>query len=398
MSRSKGKRGTTTKQKAQHKGLKKAAARRKETDEMSQEAQESVEQAEAEIAASGEAIEPEIEPHAGKKKAGKAGLFEIAVRKAWNSRHFFGEIGEDEESLPDDAAIMGGFDEKTGKPTGGLIGGIFLKGQNTPLDVRPNTKAGGNEPHELVCGERRLRAMKALHEHGFTWPGGGTLEAPTVNVTIWEDMTDAEADDLNAIENTQREHLPAADLAFAVARMKKNGEGRTDTAIAKLVGKKQSYVSKLIRIMTKVKPAITRAWRASPSDISYKELLPLVDLDKSEQEDAWARIISRHSDTDEEGKAGSSRANKWVETASAKAAEFARVLGTFAAYGLTKPDDILAALGGEEGWLEVLVKVRKDATKRERTKIVKAAADAFVSAQTKAVEDAQAQKDDEEAA
>jgi len=129
---------------------------------------------------------------------------------------------------------------------------IQAKGQDTPVDVRPNPDArtASAKPYSLVTGFRRYAAISKCAETD-------AILNPTIRIAIHKGMTEQEARELNMRENTARDSLGGADLAFGIAKLRKElakGDKGDDTgtAIAASLGKSQPYVSKLIRIMTRL--------------------------------------------------------------------------------------------------------------------------------------------------
>lgn len=116
-----------------------------------------------------------------------------------------------------------------------LISSIKEKGVLQPVIVRD--KDGG---YELIAGERRLRAARAL----------GIAEVPV----IVRNVSDADALELSLIENIQREELNAIEEAKAFQRlMQEFGFSQED--VAKAVGKDRATVANILRLLTLPKRA-----------------------------------------------------------------------------------------------------------------------------------------------
>jgi ParB family chromosome partitioning protein len=111
-----------------------------------------------------------------------------------------------------------------------LKASIQEKGILQPILVRPR-KAGG---FEVVAGERRLRAAKAL----------GLANVPV----IVKDMEDSEVLLLALIENIQRQDLNVIDEARGFDRLGKEFNLSQDQ-IAKSVGKDRATVSNTLRLL-----------------------------------------------------------------------------------------------------------------------------------------------------
>lgn len=99
-----------------------------------------------------------------------------------------------------------------------------------PIVVREN----GEDQYEIIAGERRYRAAKSLN-----WE---TIPA------IVNNMNDDQAASLALIENLQREDLNPIDEAKAYTNLMKLND-LTQTALAKDMGKSQSYVANKLRLL-----------------------------------------------------------------------------------------------------------------------------------------------------
>jgi len=110
-----------------------------------------------------------------------------------------------------------------------LISSIKENGVLQPILVRP--KGAG---FEVIAGERRLRAVKALK-----------IEQVPV---IVKDVTDQEALVLALVENIQRQELNAIEEAHAFQRLISEFNFTQD-AVAKSVGKNRSSISNIVRLL-----------------------------------------------------------------------------------------------------------------------------------------------------
>lgn len=99
-----------------------------------------------------------------------------------------------------------------------------------PIVVRED----GEDHYEIIAGERRYRAAKSL--------GWETIPA------IVKNMDDDQAASLALIENLQREDLNPIDEAKAYTNLMKLND-LTQTALAKDMGKSQSYVANKLRLL-----------------------------------------------------------------------------------------------------------------------------------------------------
>ena len=100
-----------------------------------------------------------------------------------------------------------------------------------PIVVRED---GDDEQYEIIAGERRYRAAKSL--------GWQTIPA------IVKNMSDDQAASLALIENLQREDLNPIDEAKAYTNLMELND-LTQTALAKNMGKSQSYVANKLRLL-----------------------------------------------------------------------------------------------------------------------------------------------------
>lgn len=111
-----------------------------------------------------------------------------------------------------------------------LAQSIKEKGVIQPVLVR---SIGGGQ-YELIAGERRLRALKSL----------GLAQVPA----IVRRVSDADLLETSIIENIQREELNPVEEAKAYRRLAQEF-GQTQDQIAKAVGKDNTSISNLLRIL-----------------------------------------------------------------------------------------------------------------------------------------------------
>lgn len=113
-----------------------------------------------------------------------------------------------------------------------LTNSVNQKGVIQPILIRPNGKG-----YLLVCGERRYRAAKAVHELD---PSRRVIPA------VIRELSDSEALDLQIIENLQRKDVHP--MEEAVAFLSLSEVGKDIDEIAKRVGKSVYYVRQRIRL------------------------------------------------------------------------------------------------------------------------------------------------------
>jgi len=116
-----------------------------------------------------------------------------------------------------------------------LISSIKEKGVVQPVIVRDK-----NGEYELIAGERRLRAARAL----------GIEEIPV----IVRNVSDADALELSLIENIQREELNAIEEAKAFKKLM-DEFGFSQEEVARAVGKDRATVANTLRLLTLPKRA-----------------------------------------------------------------------------------------------------------------------------------------------
>lgn len=154
------------------------------------------------------------------------------------------------------------FDEAS---LGELIDSVREKGVIQPILVRPHGKG-----YRIVCGERRFHAANAVsaeHKDRNTIPA------------IIRELTDAEALDLQIIENLQRKDVNPMEEAVAFKMLLDSG--RTAEEIGLKVGKSPFFVRQRITL-TK----LTDQWQKAVffGNISLKDAMRVSELKKESQE------------------------------------------------------------------------------------------------------------------
>lgn len=113
-----------------------------------------------------------------------------------------------------------------------LTASIRDKGVLLPILVRPQPGAPGH--YQIIAGERRWRAAQAAR-------------VTTVPVVVRE-MDDVEVLEVGIIENVQRADLNPMEEASAYAQLMEKF-GRTQDAVAGVVGKSRSHVANTLRLL-----------------------------------------------------------------------------------------------------------------------------------------------------
>lgn len=115
-----------------------------------------------------------------------------------------------------------------------LADSIKRNGVLQRLIVRPLATAERKVTHEIVCGARRFRASRMA-----------TLTEIPVEIRL---LSDDEADDVQQVENLQREDLTHLEEAGSFARMLAKA-GQTIQSVATRVGKKPQYVAERLTLL-----------------------------------------------------------------------------------------------------------------------------------------------------
>ena len=131
----------------------------------------------------------------------------------------------------------------------------------TPIQVVSPSELGAGQGLAFSNGTEFARRWTTS---GVSNVPGSTAKNPMIKVDI-RNLSEAEARELNGIENLERRNLSTADTAWHIAKLaeiaEQQGVKKTDTEIAQQIGLTQSYVSKLLSIMKGVRPQILESWR-----------------------------------------------------------------------------------------------------------------------------------------
>lgn len=151
-----------------------------------------------------------------------------------------------------------------------LVESVRERGIIQPVIVRPS-----KDGYELVAGERRLRAAKAL----------GWSEIPA----IVRPATNRESLELSLLENIQRDDLNPIEEAKAFERLSTEF-GMTQEAIAKATGKQRSSVANTLRLL-KLPDKIVSAIRAGSITAGHAKALLAIEGAR-QQLAAFERLLS----------------------------------------------------------------------------------------------------------
>jgi ParB family chromosome partitioning protein len=120
-----------------------------------------------------------------------------------------------------------------------LAASVREKGVLQPILVRPAPGAEGE--WQIVAGERRWRAAQRAGLH-------------TVPILVRRDLSDLDVLEVAIVENVQRADLDALEEAAGYKALM-DRFGRTQDAVAQVVGKSRSHVANALRLMT-LPPAV----------------------------------------------------------------------------------------------------------------------------------------------
>jgi ParB family chromosome partitioning protein len=155
-----------------------------------------------------------------------------------------------------------------------LTASIAEKGVLFPLLARP--AKGGK--FEVICGSRRLKAAQAVAKLG----GTPATRVETVPVVVKE-ISDAEASEIQIVENLQRDDLHFLDEAKAYAELLRQNPSMTPELLAEKVGKSKAYVHQRLSL-TRLIPKLSQL--AEEEKLSVGVALMLSRLSEKVQEAA----------------------------------------------------------------------------------------------------------------
>ncbi|MDF9443843.1 ParB/RepB/Spo0J family partition protein, partial [Limosilactobacillus mucosae] len=130
--------------------------------------------------------------------------------------------------------------------------------------------------YEIIAGERRFRAVKLLE-----WE-----KIPA----IVEKMSDAESASLALIENLQRAQLSPVEEAQAYKQLMEFNN-LTQAALAKGMGKSQSFVANKLRLLKLIKPVQNAILDGR---ITERHGRALLGLDEDQQRTLLMEIVNQH--------------------------------------------------------------------------------------------------------
>lgn len=170
-----------------------------------------------------------------------------------------------------------------------LADNIEKQGLLQPITVRPikhpNNEYGDRpDKYEIVCGERRYRAMCKLSDKWAIMdqvaPKGETFNRFSEISAIVREMTDEEAFDAMITENLQRKDVDAMEEAFAFSQLMQ--KGKTAEEIALRFGKSVRFVQDRVKLNNLI-PELMLAVREDKMSISAAMLIAKLDEEQQQK-------------------------------------------------------------------------------------------------------------------
>ena len=270
--------------------------------------------------------------------------------------------------------------EKLGDSFSALVADVKQNGIQEPVVIRPTPKDSKHkQPYMLVEGFRRCKA--ALQ---------AGLDCVPARI---RNLSEVEARFANIRENTARENLKSADLAWSISELARLDPSLTDSAIALQICRSQAYVSKLHSIM-KLPKDIVGAWRhgsvftmtdgtkkAATGEISVKQMYELCALKDNElQKKAFEGLVNKTVGDKSDGKAAGKKG--WYHALKAKTESLGNTLGILHRLGgIPKIDitDDVWCIGDDEvpAYIDSVFNVNSKIVSRERKGLQKALVKGF---------------------
>lgn len=254
--------------------------------------------------------------------------------------------------------------ERGGQSFKELLESIQNGGQRTPVVVRPK-----GAKYELISGFRRYAAIKQIAQ------ASGQKDA-TIKAIV-KNLGELEAVIENVTENS-REDLTGPDLMMGLKRIadlqQAAGSNVSDRALAALVGKNNSYVSALLRIIRKA-PAVAKMWHEAQVQLGVREMTKIAKIeDPKLQLEQYREMLAGKESA---GDSGSGSGGKpWIETAIGQARKAATMIGKLERAGMLGKVNVT----WDEAFDVLGVRIAKDANGRDKAKIAKNAREAYIDA------------------
>lgn len=211
---------------------------------------------------------------------------DIFVDYEWNGRSYSNVMSQESDGAQDTTAR--GEHQSLGLGLAGLEKTLEMRGQDTPCVFRPvhGVSLGGHRTPlqlELVCGFRRITAIKNLYKRGVEIPGlpKGALFG------IVRELTPVEACILNGRENTDRQGLSTTDMLRVVTRLSALGVPLRN--IATELGVTYGYVARLNQV-SRLPKVVLDHWQGEGTLQAPPVKLRLIDLATLEREAAIQQL------------------------------------------------------------------------------------------------------------
>lgn len=170
-----------------------------------------------------------------------------------------------------------------------LADNIEKQGLLQPITVRPikhpsNEYGDRPDKYEIVCGERRYRAMCRLSDKWAIMdevaPKGETYNRFSKIASIIREMTDEEAFDAMITENLQRKDVDAMEEAFAFSQLMQ--KGKTAEEIALRFGRSVRFVQDRVKL-NNIIPELMLAVREDKMGIGAAMLIAKLDEEQQQK-------------------------------------------------------------------------------------------------------------------
>lgn len=180
-----------------------------------------------------------------------------------------------------------------------LADNIEKQGLLQPITVRPikhpsNEYGDRPDKYEIVCGERRYKAMCRLSDKWAIMdevaPKGETYNRFSEIASIVREMTDEEAFDAMITENLQRKNVDAMEEAFAFSQLMQ--KGKTAEEIALRFGKSVRFVQDRVKLNNLI-PELMLAVREDKMGIGAAMLI--AKLDEEQQQKYYRQYLNTYS-------------------------------------------------------------------------------------------------------
>ena len=225
---------------------------------------------------------------------------------------------------------------------------IALKGQDTPIIVRPHPNKDSRKRYSCVTGFTRgaiIAELASLSPSEAKLVGDEVEGSPLINSknptikAIVRKLSEAEAQELNVRENSARKNPLAPDMAFGIYRIKRANPARSDQSIADSLGLSQPYVSRLNKIMGTLSNKVLDHWRNAAKNgqevLDTHVMHGFSKLDKNDQDKAYFDAVSAKEAKGEESEKGQ---NRWIDSALEKSEAMGTLLGSLVREGMIQCD------------------------------------------------------------